>query len=54
MPCWHIDEKNHSPISVNIQIFLLLEGRNYPQGVGQDITQPLPKLQSWQPFPQKK
>jgi hypothetical protein len=28
MPCWHIDEKSHPPIDVNIQISRLLEGRS--------------------------
>jgi len=53
MPCWHIDERSRLYVSVNIQIFLLLERWNYFQGVGQDITQSLHELQSLQPPPRR-
>jgi hypothetical protein len=45
MPCWHIDEGNRSPIGVNIQISLLLEGWNHLQGVNRDMMQSFLKLQ---------
>jgi hypothetical protein len=40
MPCWHIGERNHQHVGVNIQITLLLQGLKHLQGVGHDMTQP--------------
>jgi hypothetical protein len=45
MSFWHIDEGSHLPISVNIQIFILLKGWSHLQGVSRNMMQYLLELQ---------
>jgi hypothetical protein len=45
MKCWRINKRSHPSVGVNIQIFLMLEGQNHPQGVGHNMIQSLLKLQ---------
>jgi hypothetical protein len=44
-PCWHIDEKIHPPISVNIQKLPQLERETCPLGIDHDKDHLSPKSQ---------